>query len=111
MILLPDNNYGPDGLLTGTIPTEIGLLTRLAFLYLRKSIERFNRVDWGFFIIMLKLTWSLAIFVVPAHTRSPEKNDLNGSIPSEVGLLTGLDRLYLICELLDHFRHVVFHES
>jgi hypothetical protein len=45
-ILLPAQNY----LLTGTIPTEIGLLTSLVSIHLCKSIDRFSRFDFGFYL-------------------------------------------------------------
>jgi hypothetical protein len=53
-IVTPDNNV----LLTGPIPTEIGLLPSLSYVTLSKSIDRFSRVDCGFclcFVITLYL--------------------------------------------------------
>jgi hypothetical protein len=95
--LLPDH-----GDLTGTIPTEIGLLKILTILDLSKSIDHFRNASiavFSCFVIMSlpKLTWKPHNFVISCSCAIflPDDNGLNGSIPSDIGLMTILTDLDL----------------
>jgi hypothetical protein len=77
-ILLPDNNA-----LTGSIPSEIGLLTSLASVNLRKFLAAFAS-------LLLKLAWKPHHFVISYSCTIllPGGNRLTESIPTEIGLMT-----------------------
>ena len=91
---------------TGSIPTEMGSLRKLTYLNLRECVTAFyfhimlqNKTD-SFFDSYL---FSLIFY----HEIVTDTNELTGSIPTEVGLLTELRRLsfskHLIFVLLFYF--------
>jgi hypothetical protein len=95
---LPDSNT-----LTGSIPTEIGLLKSLSELNLGMLIEHGRRVDFGIDVGML----TIIVDFCPCIISEPDSNELIGSIPTEIGLLTSLSKLNL-GKLIEHERRVDF---
>jgi hypothetical protein len=91
-ILLPAGND-----LSGTIPTEIGLLKSLQTVYFSKSIDQFSRFNFGFclfrYCFLPKLAWKPLNFVISCSyaIMEPDSNPLQtGPIPTEIGLMTSL---------------------
>ena len=96
----------------GTIPTEIGLLTELSYLvlgeqycfvvavYLRSRSSIPSKIGLFAFIPLVVTNlwalhyWSLSDFYFTEYTLSAF-NDIGGTIPTEIGLLTALEVLYL----------------
>ena len=76
--------------ISGTIPTEIGLLTSLLGLYLRTC---FGVV--GSSLVPLSLGLPLTFRWIVRHHDTTVKNQLTGSIPSEFGEMTSLQQLNL----------------
>jgi hypothetical protein len=80
--------------LIGSIPSEIGLITSLRYLFLGKRLNQ----------TLLLLPITVIYIVSSSYHYNPfyilllnalDSNDLTGSIPSEIGLLTSLFDLYM----------------
>ena len=91
-----------DNELTGSIPTEVGLLTELTALYLSKHFISIYLLYFETKHIHLFFASDLFSLIFP-HFCLIVDNELTGSIPTEIGLLTGLTelglgkRLFLLC--------------
>jgi len=93
--------------LTGTTPSEIGLLTNLQYLYdetLSLPSFSYERIPLLHFTLSLSLELTreltheridrYVIDLIDVIDRNLGINLLNGTIPSEIGLLTKLTQLY-----------------
>jgi hypothetical protein len=96
--------------LTGSIPSEIGLLTSLTSIifggrWLAKKVVLTAAIA-SFVIILLKLTWKAYHFrrLLSNHIILPAIGNLSGSIPSEIWSMTRLVELNF-GKLLD-YKHV-----
>jgi len=80
--------------LSGTIPTELGLLTNVESIWLRKYDRRVDLCleehGWN-----PSSTSNFAFFPLLHDALILGGNQLSGSIPSELGLLTSLEWIYL----------------
>jgi len=80
--------------LTGSILSELGLLTNLEWIWLGKyghSLDLYwEEHDWN-----LSSTSTFAFFPLLHDALILDNNQLTGSIPSELGLLTNLELIYL----------------
>jgi len=80
--------------LSGKIPTELGLLTNLRGIYLRKYCRRVDLCleehGWN-----PSSTSNFAFFPLLHDALMLGNNNLSGSIPSELGLLTNLEYVVL----------------
>ena len=80
--------------LTGSIPSEIGLLTSLKVIYLGKWLNQ---------LLCCCLLWFFILVFSPCHfnvyhvllSNTLGGNDLTGSIPSEIEFLTSLETIYI----------------
>jgi len=83
-----------DNQLSGPIPSELGLLTNLAGLHFCKCGRRVDLCleehGWN-----PSSTFNFAVFPFFHDALILDENQLTGSIPSELGLLTNLDLIYL----------------
>jgi hypothetical protein len=80
VFLPPATNYDFNDSLKGSLPTELGVLTKLQRLYLRKcneQVEMMNRIVSHFEFL------------------PPDDNSLTGSLPTELGALSELEYLDL----------------
>lgn len=86
------NNY-----LTGVLPRGLGSLTQLLMLNLGKGSGRVQ--VWRVLLSELRLTPNhvIAVWFVGDPTCLIERNFLSGTLPTELGLMTALNRLVL-CE-------------
>ena len=80
--------------LTGTVPTEIGLLTNLIELYFCKSFIKPILYYDSVLILSPLLINTYLNFQITFH-HQPADNKLTGYIPTEIELLTSLETLYL----------------
>jgi len=80
--------------LSGTIPSELGRLTNLDVLYLRKYGRRVD-VCWEEHGWNPSSTSNFAFFPLLHDALILDWNQLSGSIPSELGLLTNLEEIGL----------------
>jgi len=82
--------------LSGSIPSEFGLWRNVNFIYLRKYGCRVDLCleEHG---LNLSSTSNFAFFYLLHDALILDVNELTGSIPSELGLLTKLDRV-LLCK-------------
>jgi len=80
--------------LSGSIPSELGLLTNLEWIWLGKYGRRvdlcWEEYGWNPFS-----TSNFVFFVLLHDALILDDNQLSGSIPSELGLLTNLERIIL----------------
>jgi hypothetical protein len=74
-----------DNSLTGTIPTEIGMMTSLALLFARKLSS--------FAFRGLRPCWDFLPYTCHFILQISDQNTLTGTIPSEIGMLTSLTSL------------------
>ena len=84
-----------DNQLSGSIPSELGLLTNLREIWLSKYGRRVDLCleehGWN----LLSSTSNFAFFPLLHDELILDANNLNGKIPSELGLLTNVDRIGL----------------
>jgi len=80
--------------LSGTIPSELGLLTNLELIYLCKYGRRVDLCleEYG---LNPSSTSNFAFFPLLYNEFILDDNQLSGSIPTELGLLTNVERIYL----------------
>ena len=91
--------------LSGSIPSEIGLLKSLEYLYLSKWLYQVLMCLSPFFVILFLMFFSPLYCNTAYYTVSNtiDSNELTGLIPIEIGLLTSLRDL-LLCKLLNESR-------
>ena len=95
---------------TGTIPSELGLLTGLNYLSFGKWMYIFDHLTAWKCSVLPTIFWvSLNLIIIDGSSlltiTDKEENDFTGTIPSKLMLLTGLNGLYL-CKwkyVIDHF--------
>jgi len=80
--------------LSGSIPSELGLLTKVRWTYLSKYGGRVDLCleEHG---LNLFSTSNFAYFPLLLDALILDDNELSGSIPSELGFLTNVIRIYL----------------
>ena len=83
-----------DNVLTGSIPSELGMLSSLAFLY----VSLLPHICFFSFVVLF-----LVFLNHNPNNRQLSHNDLTGSIPSELGMLSSLAILYVFCYLTSVF--------
>ena len=93
----PNNRALDDNLLTGSIPSELGNLSSLAVLY----VFLFPHICSLAFVVLF-----LVFLNHNSNNRWLSTNDLTGSIPSELGMLSALVDLYV--SLLPHICFLSF---
>jgi hypothetical protein len=71
-----------DNSLTGTIPTEIGMMTSLTYLAIRKLSS--------FAFRGLRPCWDFLPYTCHFILQISDQNSLTGTIPTEIGMLTSL---------------------
>jgi len=83
-----------DNDLSGTIPSELGLLSNVEVIILRKYGRRVNLCleehGWN-----PSSTFNFAFFPLLHDALISDRNQLSGSIPSELGLLTNVEEIWL----------------
>ena len=80
--------------LTGTVPTETGLLTNLIELYFCKSFIK-PILYYDSVLILCPLLINTYLYFQITFHHQPDDNKLTGYIPTEIELLTSLESLYL----------------
>ena len=78
--------------LNGTIPTEIGLMKSLGWLWEPK--KKRNEMNSFKFDLFFYLFIFFFIFLFSFYFSFLSQNNLNGTIPSQIGLITSLTRLW-----------------
>jgi len=91
-----------ENLLTGFLPTELGKLTNLKAIIIGECSSHFSMRG-------LKKESILTIIFAPETKDSvwyrENKNQLNGKIPTELGLLSSLEVIDLSKFILLHYQH------
>jgi hypothetical protein len=90
LVLLDSSRMTGDNALTGPIPTEIGNLSALKYLYLREWAS-INGVKKEFSSVRLSHTFLVLLDSSPMT----DNNELTGPIPTEIGNLSEIEYLYL----------------
>jgi hypothetical protein len=84
--------YLNENLLTGTIPTELGLLRALGKFHLTAGA---SMLDWNAYYEMLIVPLAVASASLSIEEVALQNNSLTSTIPEALGLLTNLSKLSL----------------
>ena len=94
----PPNSFLSRNRLSGNIPSEFGDLADLSWLYVFLYFP-FSSLLWVLLLYVLAILSSCRLLLL---YRSLFKNFLNGNIPTELGNLLSLTRLYVFLLLYFH---------